>query len=153
MKRKLRSIRYPLLPKMQTVAKSYGCNKFWDSKPYSQCHIMCTFVTILKGASSVVPGGVLVTFTMRYSPTLPGGDDPGVWLAPLVDGATFLPPWGRLRRSVRRSVRSRSCSVPPVPAPCREKAHIHCHVIESFTIYEYVHYSIRFRIMGTSFDH
>ena len=33
----------------------------------------------------MVPGGVLVTFTMRYSPTLPGGDDPGflgVWLAP-----------------------------------------------------------------------
>ena len=100
----------------------------------------------------MVPGGVLVTFTMRYSPTLPGGDDPGflgVWLAPLVDGATFLPPWGRSRWSVR----SRSWSVPPGPAPCREKAHIHCHVIKSFIIYEYVHYSIRFHIMGTSFDH
>ena len=50
------------------------------------------------------------------------------------------PPSGRWRRSVR----SRSWSVPPGPAPCREKAHIITQVI----IYEHVHYSVRFHMYG-----
>jgi len=74
-------------------------------------------VTILKGASSVVPGGVLVTFTMRYSPALPGGDDPaflGVWLALLLEGATFLPTLGEVEAECEEQVlecASRSCTL------------------------------------------
>jgi len=41
-------------------------------------------------------------------------------------------------------VRNRSWSVPPGPAPCREKAHIVTQVI----IYEHVHYSVRFHMYG-----
>ena len=65
----------------------------------------------------MVPGGVLVTFTMRYSPALPGGDDPaflGVWLALLLEGATFPPTLGEVEAECEEQVlecASRSCTL------------------------------------------
>ena len=57
--------------------------------------MLCTFVIILNGASSVAPGGVLVTFTTRYSPVLGGTDGfLGEWLATFSAGEVFLDVFG-----------------------------------------------------------